>query len=206
MMSGRLLSLATTLPLLFLPMPMSRYANGTVCSVSSFFVDTYTDKEVLADARNAELASIHIEIPFSVNGQPVTLSARIVYDTQTKTVSSSGLLLYGPGSPDGQTNYARPIASYNPDGSIEFIGNLGFQYKSTLERKLVDREGAAITLSAGPKTQLISEPIQPQPYTLSPADILYVRFTINDKAGHGQGEVQLGGTKGPVYRYRIIPK
>ncbi|WP_148289267.1 hypothetical protein [Fibrella aestuarina] len=136
----------------------------------------------------------------------MTLCGQIVCNVTSQTIVSSELFLYGPGAPDKQTNYVPPVAAYNPDGSIEFIGNLGFQYKATLERKLVDHAGAAITLGTGSPAQLVSEHSREQAYTLYPADILYIRFTIDDKAGRGQGEVQLGGTKGAVYRYRIIPR
>lgn len=165
-----------------------------------------SDSNQLTNANWLKLASINLDIPFLVNGQPMTLAAQIVYDVSSQTIRSAGLHLYGPGAPDSQLNYAQPVAAYNTDGSIEFIGNMSFRYTKASERQLVDGDGAAVSLSDGPQAQLIHEPRQPQAYTLYPANILYIRFTIDYKAGRGQGEVQFGGTRGPIYRYRITPR
>ncbi|MEZ0610980.1 hypothetical protein ACAW74_20880 [Fibrella sp. WM1] len=217
-LNGPLCKPALMLPVLFLltmapfqaksaaPLAVNQNHSDRGPALSPHATDTLSRHDVREEASRGQSATIRLEIPFSINGQSMTLSSQILYDADAQTVKPLELFLYGPGAPDEQTNYVSPVADYNVDGSIEFIGNLGFQYKTPHTRALVEREGAAVTLSAGPKTQLVSDHSQQQPYTLYPVDILYVRFTIDSKAGRGHGEVQVGGTKGPIYKYRITPQ
>ncbi|WP_144051590.1 hypothetical protein [Fibrisoma limi] len=158
----------------------------------------------LLNQTDSSLRAIRLDVPFQVNRQLVTVSCVVIYHAMGK-VLASGATMFGLAAPQTINNYAVPVADFS-ENTIQFIGNLSFQYNSTAERTVSAAPEARIAITNGKNTSVMYRRNIKQPVRFLQADVAYITFSLNPSTGYGEASLQVNGISGPTHKYDIKPQ
>ena len=150
-----------------------------------------------------EIASMRVDLPIKVNGQPMTLTVTVVYKVSTGEAIAYGTALYGNNTPQN-SSYVPTVANYS-NGQMTVIGNLQYNYTTSTAYTIGANAGGSgqvgpVGVNVGVNGEM------EKTYSMTSAGIIYVNVSVNLGSGYGGGTVQLNGPSGPKFDYAIEPQ